>query len=394
MKIIRDPIHGNLAISRDELQVLDAPEMQRLRRVRQLGFVYFVYPSATHSRFEHSLGAFHVAGRIAKAVGLENDEAEQVKLAALLHDIGHGPYSHSSEIASNFFKKTTHEMYTSKLIKKSAVSDALKDAGHNPDEIAKIATGRKKPNSDIVSGDIDADRMDYLMRDSYYTGAAYGIVDLDHLLLKLMMTKQGLVVDEEGLSAVESMLIARYLMYPAVYSHKTSRIADAMFTNALIECLQEKAFTIDELFRMDDAEVFQKIRSHGGGGESLLDSIERRDLHKAALRLSKEDFGKSFEEIMSLKSDIKNLKKLEAEITEECGLERNELLLEVPQPQYTKEVKTLISDSGKLKKLEEFSPLVKALQEAQWKYWNVGVYASAGKLKTVSKKAKDILLGI
>lgn len=394
MKIIRDPIHGNLTISRDELQVLDAPEMQRLRRVRQLGFVYFVYPSATHSRFEHSLGAFHIAGRIAEAVGLENDEAEQVKLAALLHDLGHGPYSHSSEIASNFFKKTTHEMYTSKIIKKSAVSDALKDTGHNPDEIAKIATGRKKPNSDIVSGDIDADRMDYLMRDSYYTGAAYGIVDLDHLLLKLMMTKQGLVVDEEGLSAVESMLIARYLMYPAVYSHKTSRIADSMFTNALIECLQEKAFTIDELFRMDDAEVFQKIRSHGGEGENLLDSIERRDLHKAALRLSKEDFGKSFEEIMSLKSDIKNLKKLEAEITEECGLERNELLLDVPPPQYTKEVKTLISDSGKLKKLEEFSPLVKALREAQWKYWNVGVYASAGNLEKVSKKAKEILLGI
>nr|HIK01291.1 HD domain-containing protein [Candidatus Undinarchaeales archaeon ERR594346 U_76725] len=315
MKIIRDPIHGNLTISEEELRVLDAPEMQRLRRVRQLGFVYFVYPSATHSRFEHSLGAFHVAGKIATAVGLEKKEIEKVKLAALLHDVGHGPYSHSSEIASNFFKKTTHEIYTNKIIRKSAVSDALEEADHNPDEIAKIATGRKRPNSDIVSGDIDADRMDYLMRDSYYTGAAYGIVDLDHLLLKLMMNKKGLIIESGGLSAVESMLIARYLMYPAVYSHKTSRIADAMFTNALIECIQEKAFTIDELFAMDDAEVFQNIRSHGGEGEDLLDSIERRDLHKTALNLSKEELGENFEKVMSLKSDIRSLKKLEAEIT-------------------------------------------------------------------------------
>ena len=117
MKIIRDPIHGNLTISEEELRVLDAPEMQRLRRVRQLGFVYFVYPSATHSRFEHSLGAFHVAGKIATAVGLEKKEIEKVKLAALLHDVGHGPYSHSSEIASNFFKKTTHQIYTNKIIR-------------------------------------------------------------------------------------------------------------------------------------------------------------------------------------------------------------------------------------------------------------------------------------
>jgi hypothetical protein len=394
MKIIRDPIHGNLTISEEELRVLDAPEMQRLRRVRQLGFVYFVYPSATHSRFEHSLGAFHVAGKIATAVGLEKKEIEKVKLAALLHDVGHGPYSHSSEIASNFFKKTTHEIYTNKIIRKSAVSDALEEADHNPDEIAKIATGRKRPNSDIVSGDIDADRMDYLMRDSYYTGAAYGIVDLDHLLLKLMMNKKGLIIESGGLSAVESMLIARYLMYPAVYSHKTSRIADAMFTNALIECIQEKAFTIDELFAMDDAEVFQNIRSHGGEGENLLDSIERRDLHKTALNLSKEELGENFEKVMSLKSDIRSLKKLEAEITEECGLERNTVLLEVPHPQYEKEVKTLISDSGKLKKLEKFSPLVKALHEAQWKYWNVGVYTSSENIKKVSKTAKTILLEI
>jgi hypothetical protein len=104
--------------------------------------------------------------------------------------------------------------------------------------------------------------------------------------------------------------------------------------------------------------------------------------------------GENFEKVMSLKSDIRSLKKLEAEITEECGLERNTVLLEVPHPQYKKEVKTLISDSGKLKKLEKFSPLVKALHEAQWKYWNVGVYTSSENIKKVSKTAKTILLEI
>jgi len=179
MKTIRDPIHGSISLSDHELAILDTPEFQRLRRVKQLGFSYLVYPSATHTRFEHCLGALFVAHRLGKSLDLSTDSVNKIRLAALLHDVGHGPFSHVSEDSLQGIVDVKHEEYSEKIIKNSAISEIIEDAGFSPNEIADISRGKIPPLGDMVSSQIDVDRMDYLVRDAYYTGASYGVIDLD-----------------------------------------------------------------------------------------------------------------------------------------------------------------------------------------------------------------------
>jgi len=185
MKIIKDPVHGYVEVDDPLLPLLDSPVMQRLRAVRQLGFSYLVYPGANHTRFEHSLGTMHLAGLMARQLRLPADEALLVKTAGLLHDIGHGPFSHAIEPFMEEYTGRGHHQIREVLVG-TGTWDLISEAGIDPGAVCALIEG-DHPLGGIIHGDLDVDRMDYLLRDAHYTGVPYGTVDAHRLIHSVML---------------------------------------------------------------------------------------------------------------------------------------------------------------------------------------------------------------
>ena len=221
-KRIKDSIYGNISISGQELRLIDTPIFQRLRQIKQLGATDLVYPGATHTRFSHSIGTMHITGRFVDGAGRGRgkaaeapDEREKFRIAALLHDLGHYPFSHTTEGAvSKVFGGMDHEQFGGYLIRKFF---AERLDSYKPSEIINVFTGRRK--SPLLSSALDADKADYLLRDSYNAGVPYGRVGLQRLLRTISYVKGGIVFEKDEV-AVENFLIGRYHMYRAVYHHK------------------------------------------------------------------------------------------------------------------------------------------------------------------------------
>ncbi len=243
--VFRDPVHGLIGFHGPDAalaRVLDTRAFQRLRRVRQMGFASLVYPGAEHSRFGHALGAFHVAGRVTTALGLSPEVTRDVKVAALLHDIGHGPYSHAWEVALG---ATTHEDWGRRILAEDVeLRDALGAVDPRlPAQLGTFFTKQYVPRfaRKLVSSQLDVDRMDYLLRDAHYSGVGYSTYDLDWIIhaLRIAPVRAGhdpddLVIDyRRGMHAVEQYLSGRFYMYAQVYYHKTVRAAEWMFLLAL-----------------------------------------------------------------------------------------------------------------------------------------------------------------
>ena len=245
-KYIRDPLYGFINLSEEETKLIDLEMFQRLQRIKQLSHAYVVYPSSVHTRFEHSLGTIHVAGRMCSMLDLSFEDTRSVRISALLHDVGHGPFSHLFE---HVLKKINpaipeiHEVISRSIIHTDSQLDAvLKNEKNNVIDILEknkhdISLGLQQSlHSDIVSGTLDADKFDYLRRDSYHAGVAYGQFDLERILHTLTVssgTRLQLCVTEKGIDAIENYRIARYLMHAQVYEHHARLIADRMFLNAL-----------------------------------------------------------------------------------------------------------------------------------------------------------------
>lgn len=247
----RDPVHGDITLQlpRDQvvLDVIDTPEFQRLRRVRQLALANFAFPGAEHSRFTHSLGTFWLMRRVldhltetgepsvVAAIAAQRQVAE---LTALLHDVGHGPFSHAFEkvLTSQDHEQTAHQLL---LDPASEIARALRTNGINPASIVTLHEGQGATRflSQLVSGQLDVDRMDYLLRDATMTGARYGYYDLERLIHALVVEEENgemlLAVDRKGLAAVEHFTLARGFMHEHVYHHKTIESAEVLLTAAL-----------------------------------------------------------------------------------------------------------------------------------------------------------------
>ena len=239
-RVIRDPIHGYIHISEQLIwDLMNTREFQRLRRIRQLGSTPVVFPSGTHTRMLHSLGVYEVARRMLEEVDdlkdiLNEREKLRVLAAALLHDIGHFPFSHSFEAIMN----CSHEDYTIRIIKgPSEIRNVLDEVDEAfADEVAAIIS-HAHPNailSQIISSQLDADRLDYLLRDSYYTGTAYGRVDLDRILRTMRVRNNVLALKQSSIYTVESYIMARYHMYWQVYFHPNSRSFDSILKSLFL----------------------------------------------------------------------------------------------------------------------------------------------------------------
>ncbi|HLE95862.1 MAG TPA: HD domain-containing protein, partial [Candidatus Thermoplasmatota archaeon] len=223
MKRVRDPIHDYIPLDAAALAIVDRPEFQRLRRIRQLGTAALVYPGANHARFEHSLGAQHVARLACEAIGLKADDALEVRLAALLHDVGHGPFSHLTDNVMRDLGGFSHAEVSAERAR-TTFSDALAAHGADPKRVAELVRGRGALG-ELVASDLDVDRMDYIVRDAHYTGVDVG-VDLGRLVHEMRLTPKGVALSLGALQAAEMLLVTRYMMYTTVYLHPTCRVGE------------------------------------------------------------------------------------------------------------------------------------------------------------------------
>jgi HD superfamily phosphohydrolase len=309
-RIYRDPVHNIIRLITDtdegELMVklIDTAEFQRLRRIKQLGLGLYTYQGAEHSRFTHSLGAFHLMTRVLDRLGERHEisKADRVatRAAALLHDIGHGSFSHVMEKVLNFH----HESWTVQvLLSNDTEVGSLLNSFSNTlqGRIADIIEGKFQPAAlaQLVSSQLDVDRMDYLLRDSLMTGAKYGIYDLEWIINALAIDEEAdrIYVAERGLYAVEEYLQARYYMFRQVYFHRTLRSAEAVLRSILRRALQllsaghevwyatDTAFekilrrqplSITEHLQVDDSDVLFHIKQWQRSDDAILRDLSRR----------------------------------------------------------------------------------------------------------------------
>ena len=282
---LRDPIHGFIPIYEHELKIIQDPVFQRLRRIKQLSFGYFVYHGAEHSRFGHSLGVMHLVDRsISKIIQtnkkygsnikIDDDDIKLARLAALLHDVGHYPFSHALDKANII--EENHEKYSQVLVK-DHFSGIIETSGIEPGHVADLIDGKFDPDrsflTTLINSPIDADKFDYLLRDSHYAGVKYGVYDLERLLDSLFVPNDGrLVVLDKGFFTAEQFVLARYLMFSQVYSHKTKLCFEGIAKKALQHLVKQEKFsypTIKELsneseikkfINLDDAWLLKEIR--------------------------------------------------------------------------------------------------------------------------------------
>jgi HD superfamily phosphohydrolase len=357
MKLIHDPIHGGIELDDFGVRLVDSPEFQRLRRVTQLGLAFLVYPSARHTRFEHSLGTYHIA----KLIISRNDGIEPgVAYAALLHDLGHYPFSHTLEALY-----PSHEENTRWMIGNGEIGDIIRER-YSLGEFLKLL---KHP---LVSGDIDADRMDYLVRDAYYTGVAYGIVDLERLIRNLRWDGERLVLGRKGTMAGQNLLLARSMMYPTVYQHHTARIAGVVLTKAV----ELEGIPYTEIRKMDEIDLVARLRmSEKPEVRELVGAIDGRKLYKRALWSSQE-------------LDERQREELERALLEEFG---HLAILDYPPKPEFEERNAFVETCEGLKRLSEVSPLVNSLVDVRESYWHWGIYAKPEILEEVSNFVAETL---
>jgi len=268
---IADPIHKYIRFTELEKKIIDSKVFQRLRRIKQLAGAHLVYPAAQHSRFEHSLGTMHLAGLAGEhlfSIGvLDKESIQELRVAALLHDIGHGPFSHLFEEALKVTSNKNHESIGAEIICKTELSDILSSFGYSPSVISEISLGNSKVKfkNEIISGSLSSDLMDYLPRDGFFTGVEYGKVDYNRIINSFRVTNNdSLALDISSFYSFESMIISRYEMFRAVYFHKTVRSAEVMLLHSLLlssKILNLSKISLADYLKLTDDSILWKISS-------------------------------------------------------------------------------------------------------------------------------------
>jgi HD superfamily phosphohydrolase len=335
--IIRDPLWNNITLDDLALRLVDTRAFQRLRYVRQLGLAYLVYPGATHTRFEHALGTWHLAGRtlgLLKARGeLKSDDkdARIVAAAALLHDIGHYPFSHALEEIG----APHHEDVAGALLTRGEIADVLREeiAKDAPERIVELIRGKSaSPLQGLISGSLDLDKIEYLKRDALMCGVPYGEIDVDRLTHSLSLVKDPVTsrttvgVSEKGLAALESLLFAKYQMYRNVYWHHAVRSATAMYKRLVADAIESNRLRVSELSSFSDESLIHQLEERAPS--AMLSGLRERRLFKRAFECPSAELPDDAGEWIA--NDRRLVAAAENQIAREVGLSAGELLLDYP----------------------------------------------------------------
>ena len=383
MVTIKDSVHDHIEVEGVAAALLETEPVQRLRHITQLGTVHLVYPSANHTRFEHSLGVYHLADRALDHLGIDGVQAERLRAAALLHDVGHGPYSHNVEAVTHRHTGKYHDDVHG-LLASGDVGDVLEAHDLDPDRIADLVAGDGQYGQ-LVSGELDVYRMDYLVRDAHHTGVPYGTIDHERLIRELTFVDGELVLAEGNVQTAESLLLARALMNPTVYQHHVARIAKAMLRRGAERLLDGTETTPAELRRMDDHDLLVALRTTPATAE-LARRLRRRDLYKRAVWAELDAVP---EDIVD--ADFETVSELESAVTDRAGLSSGSVIVDVPGRPSMTESTARVLVSGEVRRLSKQSPLVSALRTAQKQQWRLGVYAPPDATDRVGRAAVDVL---
>jgi HD superfamily phosphohydrolase len=338
MFTIRDPLWNNVRVDALAMELIDTPTFQRLRYVRQLGWVYLVYPGATHTRFEHALGAYHLARRAlalleerGDGTRLPAEDCRLLRVAALLHDIGHYPYSHALEEIGALH----HEEVARPLVTEGEVADVLsRELGRDaPERVMHLIRGSSdSPLQGLISGSFDLDKLDYLRRDAFMCGVSYGEIDVDRLLHSLLLLKEPasrratVGLSEKGLSALESLLFAKYQMYRNVYWHHAVRGATAMYKRLVADAVNAGSLDARELAGFTDEALLHRVAEQRPS--SLLRALRERRLYKRAFECPAADLPPDGGEWIA--DDWELAAAVEDALAREVGLAPGELLVDYP----------------------------------------------------------------
>ena len=384
-KQIKDPVHGYIEVPAEILPLVDSPALQRLHHIRQLGFAYLVYPGANHTRFEHSLGAMHLASLLCRHLGFGTAETRTICCAALLHDIGHGPYSHASERLMQEYTQFSHDDIREQL-KEPILAKQLEKNSISPDEVAALISGSHR-YAGIIHGDLDVDRMDYLLRDAHYTGAPYGNFDAERLTKSLAVVDNKIVLNDSGISAAESLLIARTLMGPSVYYHHACRIAEEMFLLACRSHFRKDIDAVREFLTMDDVTATALLlNSDEEITRDLINRIRTRKLYKRAVYAGKELVDR--DHLPQTKSGIE---RLHTAIAETAGVAPDKIILDIPPLRKEMKMDIKVRNHHDLVPFEEIVPMIAMMNATRQGQWRLGVYAPAELRERVSDAAREVL---
>jgi uncharacterized protein len=330
-EVVRDPLWNNIRVEPEALALVDTPAFQRLRYVRQLGHAFLVYPGATHTRFEHALGTYHLARRVLTQLEevegrrADPDEGFAVRVAALLHDIGHYPFSHALEEAG----LPHHEDLASRHLATGPLAAALERLGVPAARLLPLIQGTSpSPLAGIVAGSLDVDKLDYLSRDATMCGVPYGVIDVDRLLTSLTLADGGgrLALHAKGLAALESLLFAKYQMYRNVYWHHAVRSATAMFKRLVRRTIAAGRMTAETLAVATDDGLIHDLEQHDPTG--LAAALRDRRLAKRALDIAGTDLPAQTATWPATDPDV--LQRVEERLAREVGLGPDELFLDFP----------------------------------------------------------------
>jgi len=336
---IKDPVHGYVYLTDAEKDVIDSFPVQRLHRLRQLAGAEFVYPGANHTRFEHSIGVMHLAGLLAQnphlSQLLSEEEVQKVRIAALLHDVGHGPFSHVFEHLLVKFLNKTHEDINVWIIQKSELKDILVGLGYDADELAKLSVGLlHKPGrtfvDQIIRSAVDVDKLDFVVRDTYHTGAEYGYVDIFRLIHMLDVLDDNLAVDLGALSALESFILARIESFKSIYFHRVGRAVQIMLATAMEKAKDELGLvdfqSPEDYLALDDYSVWTMLKGCSKS-KGTIENLERRRLLKCAYDQTFYVKDKTVSSLFSAE-EIRN--QVRDKIASEAGVKPDSVMIDVP----------------------------------------------------------------
>jgi HD superfamily phosphohydrolase len=402
---IIDPIHDFVRVYDNELKIIDTPIFQRLRRIRQLSGAHLIYPGAQHTRFEHSLGVMHIASMAGHALAekgiVSSDDIQNLRLAGLLHDIGHGPFSHLFEEIFEEKRKISHEDLGRDIILKTEIGDIISKNGFDKKLITKLAFGDSKFQfmNEIISGALSADIMDYLLRDGYFTGAEHAKIDHHRLTYSLNVYKNKLALDKSSLVNFETMMISRFQMFKAVYFHKTVRAGEVMLLEAMDLAEDElglSSMNLDEYLKLSDDVILAK----------LLNLPEHNSKLKASKKiatnyLNRNLFKSVFESTLTGKAITKKrMHELRGEISKKSKIDINEIFVDssntpsIPLSPSKKESKSIIlleNNGNKTTAKEMLISQIQLVSVMSGFMKILRVYTPAKNRKKVEMAAKSIL---
>lgn len=312
---------------------------------------------------------------------MKRKKKAEIKAAALLHDVGHGPFSHVTE--NVIYKYTRHRHDDVKeILGKGEIRDILGNHGISPRNLVKHIKGETSLGQ-ILSSEIDVDRMDYLVRDAHYTGVAFGVVDYNRLINQMSFYEDRLVVNYGGLKAAESLLVSRFWMNTSVYYHHVTRISEAMCSRAVEYMIENSELDPLRLRQMDDTDLIASMRNATGYAGELSRLLDARKLYKRALYVGLAEVGKY---VLRHRDRIR---RTENEIADLAGVDPEYVLVDIPKTPEMLEMRAMIKTDHKMIPLNEASHFVSILQEADMDNWRMGVYSPKEHCKAVEKAARD-----